>query len=50
MPGFKLAKDRFTLLLGSNVEGDLKLKPLWVYRFENPQQLQNYAKGTLPGV
>ncbi|XP_025836241.1 LOW QUALITY PROTEIN: tigger transposable element-derived protein 1-like [Agrilus planipennis] len=50
MPGFKAAKDRLTLLLGSNVEGDLKLKPLLVYRFENPRALKNYVKSTLPVI
>ncbi|CAF4869938.1 unnamed protein product [Pieris macdunnoughi] len=50
MPGFKAAKDRLTLLLGSNVEGDLKLKPLLVYRSEDPRALNNYVKSTLPVI
>lgn len=50
MPGFKPAEDRLTLLLGSNVEGDLKLKPLLVYRSENPPALKNYVKSTLPVI
>lgn len=39
-----------TLLLGSNVEGDFKLKPLLVYRSKNPQTLKKQAKGTPPVV
>jgi hypothetical protein len=27
-PGFKVSQDRLTLLLGGNVEGDIKAKPL----------------------
>jgi hypothetical protein len=29
--GFKVSKERLSLLLGGNLEGDLKLKPLLVY-------------------
>ncbi|KAK4309429.1 hypothetical protein Pmani_018926 [Petrolisthes manimaculis] len=50
MPGFKVAKDRLTLLLGGNVSGDFKLKPLLVYVSENPQALKNIAKALLPVV
>ncbi|XP_053561290.1 tigger transposable element-derived protein 1-like [Bombina bombina] len=48
MPGYKLAKDRITLLLGGNASGTLKLKPLLIYRFQNPRVLKNYVKTRLP--
>jgi hypothetical protein len=48
MPGFKAAKDRLTLLLGANAEGDCKLKPLLVYHSENPRAFKGLSKATLP--
>jgi hypothetical protein len=51
MHGHKAAKDRTTLLLlGANVAGDCKLKPLLVYRAENPRALKCLVKGTLPVI
>lgn len=47
-PGFKPAKDRMTLLLGANASGTLKLKPMLIYRLENPGALKNYVKTRLP--
>jgi hypothetical protein len=38
-PGFKASKDRLTLLLGGNVSGEYKTKPLMVYHSENPRAL-----------
>lgn len=48
--GFKAAKDRVTLLLGGNAEGDLKLKPMLVYHSENPRALKGLIKDYLPVV
>ena len=41
-------KDRFTLLLGANLMGDCKLKPVLVYHTENLLALKGYDKNSLP--
>lgn len=43
-PGYKVSKDRLTLLLGGNAEGDFKFKPLLVYHSENPRAFKNVKK------
>jgi len=47
-PGFKAAKDRVTVLLGANVSGTLKLKPMLVYRSQTPRALKGLNKNMLP--
>ncbi|XP_026548757.1 tigger transposable element-derived protein 1-like, partial [Notechis scutatus] len=50
MPGHKPMKDRLTLLLCANASGDLKIKPLVVYQYENPRAFKqhNVNKTRLP--
>ncbi|XP_053572819.1 tigger transposable element-derived protein 1-like [Bombina bombina] len=47
-PGFKPARDRLTLLLGANVSGTLKLKPMLVYHSQTPRALKGLNKAMLP--
>ena len=46
--GFEASKDLFTLLLGANLTGDCKLKPVLVYHAENPHAPKGYEKTSLP--
>ena len=50
MPGYKVAKERLTLMLGGNCTGDFKLKPLLVYHAANPRALKNIPKASLPVI
>ncbi|KAL7297063.1 hypothetical protein TKK_0009489 [Trichogramma kaykai] len=47
-PGFKVAKDRFTLLLCANAAVTYRCKPMLVYRSENPRALIGKKKDHLP--
>lgn len=47
--GCKASQDKLTLLLGGNLEGDVKLKPLLVYHFKNPTALKG-SKANLPVI
>ncbi|CAL1538349.1 unnamed protein product [Lymnaea stagnalis] len=43
-PGFKASRDRLTIILGGNAEGDFKFKPMVVYHSQSPKALKGYSK------
>jgi hypothetical protein len=47
-PAFKAAKGRLTLLLGGNVSGTFRLKPMLVYHSETPCAMKGIVKTQLP--
>lgn len=47
-PGYKTSKDRITLLVGGNADGDFKLKPMLINRTQNPRALRLHNKNSLP--
>ena len=47
MPDFKASKDRLTLLLGVNIPGNFKLKPMLICNCKSSRALKNDAKSTL---
>ncbi|KFD46494.1 hypothetical protein M513_12636, partial [Trichuris suis] len=49
-PGYSISKERFTLLLGGNAEGDFKLKPMLVYKSLMPRALKGYIEKSLPVI
>ena len=49
-PGYKMGKERVTLLVGGNASGDKKLKPLLIHRSENPRAMKNVTKSRLPVI
>ncbi|XP_029980169.1 tigger transposable element-derived protein 1-like [Sphaeramia orbicularis] len=49
-PGYKVGKERLTLLLGGNTAGDFKLKPLLVCLAENPRALKGIWKSIRPVI
>uniref|UniRef100_A0A8C9VDH0 HTH CENPB-type domain-containing protein n=1 Tax=Scleropages formosus TaxID=113540 RepID=A0A8C9VDH0_SCLFO len=50
VPSHKPSKDRLALLLGGNLKGDVKLKPLLVYHSENPRALKGMLRSVLPVI
>ena len=47
---FKVSKESFKLLIGGNLYGDFKLKPLLVHHFANPKAFRNIPKASLPVI
>ncbi|KFD63467.1 hypothetical protein M514_24393 [Trichuris suis] len=48
--GHRVSEERFTLLLGGNLKGDFKLKPMLVYQSRFPRALKGCSQGSLPVI
>lgn len=48
MPVFKASVHRLAVLLGSDVAGDFRLKPVLIDHSKNPKDLKNCAASSLP--
>ena len=48
MPVFKASVHRLAVLLGSNVVGGLRLKPMLIDLSKNPKDLKNCTASSLP--
>ena len=46
-PGFKVSKDRLTLLHGGNANGDFKFKPFLIYNLANPSAMKGFTNNLL---
>jgi hypothetical protein len=49
-PGYKVSKERSTLLFGGNAEGDFNLKRMLIYHSVNPRALRGCNKASLPAI
>lgn len=47
MPGFKVSKDKLTLLVGANEASDFNLNTRPIYHSKNPRNFENDTKSTL---
>ena len=47
-PGTKMAKDRFSVLLTTNVTGECKMKPAIIYKCAKPHSFRNCDMNNLP--
>lgn len=46
--GYKVSKGRFTLLLGANAAGNIRLKPLYIYTSENRRPFKGLNRKNCP--
>ncbi|KFD63957.1 hypothetical protein M514_23948 [Trichuris suis] len=48
--GHRVSEDRFTVLLGGNLKGNFKLKPMLVYQSRFPRALKGCSQGSPPVI